>query len=340
MTTLHTPLRFRRLELEKPWGGRALERCPGIALRSQGMVGETWEIVDRPGEQVRVAAGPFEGRTLGELVRDFGADLLGKAPATAHGRFPLLVKYLDAQGDLSVQVHPDEAGAARFPGAEPKTEAWYFLAVASEPGAAESGRGRVYAGLRAGTTPAAFARDAGGRAGLAHLEAWDAVPGRCMVVPGGTVHSICAGVTLLEVQQNADTTYRLWDWDRVDADGKPRETHLDQALAVTRYDLPRRAPVEPVFEQAGEGLRRAPMARTRSFAMNVLEVEARVRLSTGSQFQIYVVESGEGSLTTRGGEEVALARGDVWLVPAATGFHYVEPRAEKRLRLVQLLTKA
>jgi mannose-6-phosphate isomerase len=333
MTALNAPLRFRRLEVEKPWGGRALERCPGIALASPGAVGETWEIADRHGADVRVAAGPFEGRTLGELVRDFGRDLLGKAPATAHGRFPLLVKFLDAQGDLSVQVHPDEAGAARFPGAEPKTEAWYFLATSP-------GGGQVCAGLRPGTTRETYSRDAGGRAGLAHLSTWDAVPGRCLVVPGGTVHAIRAGVTLLEVQQNADTTYRLWDWDRVDADGKPRETHLERALAVTRFDLPRRAPVEPVFEPAGAGLRRAPLARTRSFALNALDVEERVRLSTGNQFQIYVVESGAGSLAPRAGAEVALARGDVWLVPAATGFHYVEPRAGERLRLVQILTKA
>ena len=333
MSTLNTPLRFRRLEIEKPWGGRALERCPGLSLDSTGPVGETWEIVDRPGEEVRVAAGPHEGRTLGELMDAHRKDLLGKAPASAHGRFPLLVKYLDTSAELSVQVHPDEESAARVPGAEPKTEAWYFLATTP-------GGGRVHAGLRAGTTPDAFARDAGGRAVLDHLEAWDVAPGQCMVVPGGTVHTIGAGVTLLEVQQNSDTTYRFWDWDRADAHGAPRETHVERALDATRYDLPRRAPVAPTFEPAGDGVRRAPMARTRTFAMNLLEVSARARLSTGNQFQIYAVERGAGTLATRDGGSVELARGDVWLVPAATGFHHVEPRGEESLALVQLLHKA
>jgi mannose-6-phosphate isomerase len=333
MTTLDVPLRFHRLEIEKPWGGRALERCPGLALASPGPVGETWEIVDRPGEEVRVAGGPFEGRTLGELVREHRAELLGKASPTPHGRFPLLVKYLDARENLSVQVHPDEEGAIRIGDAEPKTEAWYFLAV--EPDA------RIYAGLRPETTPGAFERAAASRAVLAHLETWQVAAGQCLLVPGGTVHAIGAGVTLLEVQQNSDTTYRLWDWDRVGADGRARETHLAQALEATHYDLPRRAPVDPVWETPAAGLRRAPMARTRTFAMNALAVEARVRLSTGNQFQIYAVESGAGTLAVRGGEEAPIAGGDVLLVPAAAGYHYLAPRSsDAPLRLVQLLTKA
>lgn len=332
MTTLQVPLRFRRLEIEKVWGGRALERCPGITLESAGDVGETWEIVDRPEEQVAVADGEFEGLTLGELVARHRDDLLGAAPLTPHGRFPLLVKYLDAQDNLSVQVHPDIENAPRVPGAEPKTEAWYFLAVERDSDGPREGK--IYAGLKPETHADAFRRDAGTRAVLDHLVAHDAQPGCCLVVPGGTVHAIGGGVTLLEVQQNSDTTYRMWDWDR------PRETHLSPALEVTRYDLPPRAQVEPVWESGGDGVRRAPMARTRTFAMNVLSLTAPARLSTANQFQIYAVERGAGRIETRQGASVELARGDVWLLPAAIGYHDLTPTGDEPLGIVQLMTKA
>ena len=138
MSALTEPLRFRRHEVPKPWGGRALERCPGIRLASPGAVGETWEVVDRPGENSVVDGGPHDGRTLGELVREHGRGLLGAARPTAHGRFPVLVKYIDAQRNLSVQVHPDEEGARGLgDGAEAKTEAWYVLAVERDARAAE-----------------------------------------------------------------------------------------------------------------------------------------------------------------------------------------------------------
>jgi len=341
MPALTEPLRFRRHEVQKPWGGRALERCPGIALASPGAVGETWEVVDRPGENSVVDGGPHDGRTLSELVRAHGKELLGAAPPTAHGRFPLLVKYIDAELNLSVQVHPDDETAAGLgDGAESKTEAWYFLGVQHDPRAREPKLGRIYAGLKPSLGPARFAEVAGSRAVLDALEAWQVEPGESLIVPGGTVHAIGAGVTLLEVQQNSDTTYRLWDWDRVGNDGAPRATHLGQGLAAARFDLPRRPPVAPVWEDAGEHVERAPMARSRAFALNVLKIHARARLSTRNQFQIYAAVEGAGRLVPRsGGEPVDVRQGDVWLVPAATGFHYFEPAGET-LTLVQILSKA
>jgi mannose-6-phosphate isomerase len=341
MPSLTEPLRFRRHEVPKPWGGRALERCPGIRLASAGAVGETWEVVDRPGENSVVDAGPHAGRTLGELVREHGRDLLGAARPTPHGRFPVLVKYIDAQKNLSVQVHPDEEGARSLGhGAEAKTEAWYVLAVERDPRAAEPKLGRIYAGLKADLLPERFAEIAASRAVLSGLLSWDASPGTCMVVPGGTVHAIGAGVTLLEVQQNSDTTYRVWDWDRLGDDGQPRPTHVAEALAAARFDLPQRPPIPPVFEPAGAHVERAPLARSRTFAMNLLRISARARLSTRNQFQIYAAVEGSGRLAPRtGAEAVDVRQGDVWLVPAAAGFHDLEPTGE-RLTLVQILSKA
>jgi mannose-6-phosphate isomerase len=341
MSALLEPLRFRRHEVPKVWGGRALERSPGISLHTPGAVGETWEIVDRAECCSVVDGGPHAGRTLAELVREHGRELLGSAAVTPQGRFPLLVKYIDAQRNLSVQVHPDRECAERLGnGAEAKTEALYFLGVERDAAGSEPKLGRIYAGLKAGVEPKHFAAEAGSQAVLESLEVFEARPGQCLVVPGGTVHAIGAGLTLLEVQDNSDTTYRIWDWDRMGEDGRPRQTHLAAALDATRFDLPRRPPIEPAWERLNEALERAPMARSRSFAMNVLRFSGRARLSTRNQFQIYAAVQGAGRLVPRAGVDATDVRqGDVLLVPAATGFHYFEPASDS-LTLVQLLTKA
>ncbi|MCZ6597752.1 MAG: class I mannose-6-phosphate isomerase [Planctomycetota bacterium] len=326
------PLRFERRFVEKIWGGRALERRPGIELPAGMRVGETWEIVDRADGSSVVAVGAHRGRTLRELMEEHGRAILGSAPPTSDGRFPLLVKYLDASKNLSVQTHPDDETAARIGGgAEGKTEAWYFLDVARG--------GAIYTGPRPEVSPEDFAAVADGPAVVETMFRWDVAAGECMVVPGGTVHAIGAGVTLLEVQQNSDTTYRLWDWGRVGDDGRPRATHVAEALRSVRFGRPERPPVQPIWEHPAEGLERAPFARTTHFGMNALRVSARVRLSTGGQFQIYAVVGGSGMLKTRAtGEEHPLRPGDTWLVPAAVGFHYVEPEGE--LTLVQLLKRS
>ncbi|MEM7310109.1 MAG: type I phosphomannose isomerase catalytic subunit [Planctomycetota bacterium] len=341
MDRLLHPLRFARHEVTKPWGGRRLETCPGIELRASGNVGETWEIVDRPKENPPIKDGPFAGRTLGELMKSHQRDLLGAAPATPHGRFPLLIKYLDAQKNLSVQVHPDDPGAVRIGGtAEPKTEAWYFLDTQYDEQAEEPKKGLIYCGLKSAYDDGRFAEVMSDRRVVDSMQAWKVRAGQAMLVPGGTVHAIGAGVTLLEVQQNSDTTYRVWDWDRMGDDGKPRELHTELARKATLFDLPERPPVDPEWLHLADGLECAQMARTTAFAMNVLRVSGRSRLSTSNQFQIYAAVEGAGTLDVPAADvAVELRQGDVWLVPAAAGFHHVEP-ADGALTLVQLLTKA
>ncbi|MBI1381735.1 MAG: mannose-6-phosphate isomerase [Planctomycetaceae bacterium] len=333
MSALLEPLRFERIFLEKVWGGRNLERCLGLDLPPEVPVGETWEIVDRADHVSRVAVGPHAGRTLDELMRAHRADLLGKAPATADGRFPLLVKYLDAKQPLSVQVHPDDRNAARIGrGAEGKTEAWYFLDA--EPG------GSVWCGLAPGVDRQKLASAVGTGVLLELLTHHPVVPGTSLTVPGGTVHAIGAGVTLLEVQQNSDTTYRLYDWDRPGLDGTPRAMHLEEGLAAAQFGAMPLPPVEPDWHWFSEGARRAPMSRSAHFGMNRFEIEAPTRLSTGDQFQIYAVVEGKGRLSVKSsGAELDFVRGDVLLVPAAAGYHVFEPAAEP-LGLVQLLHRA
>ena len=325
--SLTEPLRFERRLLEKVWGGRALERCLGFALPPDVPVGETWEVVDREDVSSVVAEGEHEGRTLHELMREHGPDLLGTAPAGKGGRFPLLVKYIDASQDLSVQVHPDDETARRLGGgAEGKTEAWYVVDVAEG--------GRLYAGLKPEVTREGFTKIAAGPEVEQALLEWSVRPGDCLLVPGGTVHAIGAGVTILEVQQNSDTTYRLYDWGRLGLDGKPRDTHVDRALPCIRFGVEPRPPSPPRWEEASPTLRTAAMARSEFFTMTALGVSGATRFVTAGSYRILAVIAGSGELVvSASGRRYHLDRGDVWLVPAACGEHRLEPD-DCELRLV------
>ncbi len=320
MNRLTEPLLFERLYLEKVWGGRALERCLGLALPPDVPVGETWEVVDRPHENSRVRSGIHAGRTLGELVREFGPDLLGRARPTPQGRFPLLVKYLDAREALSVQVHPDDEGARRIGGdAEAKTEAWYFL-----DGEAD---GAVWCGLRPGVDRDALAA-AVGRASLVDLlERFPAEAHTALTVRGGTIHAIGAGVALLEVQQNSNTTYRLYDWDRLGLDGAPREMHVELGLEASRIETAPERPRAPHFEDLTADLRRAGLVRTQHFAMDRLEFHGPALRPTENRFRLFAAVEGAGALEVEGhGGLLEMEVGDVALVPAAARAAVLHPR--------------
>lgn len=329
MSSVLGPLRFERRFLEKVWGGRSLERRPGIRL-PDGAIGETWEVVDRANENSVVAEGLHKGKTLRELVETHREALLGDAPLAANGRFPLLVKYIDASENLSVQVHPDDDSAAKLGrGAEGKTEAWYIVDVAEG--------GALYAGLRPEVTREAFAEAARTPAVVDMLLRWEVEPGDCLLVPGGTVHAIGAGVTILEVQQNSDTTFRVWDWGRVGLDGKPRETHLEEALAVARFGVVESGPVRPSWTTEGDGVLSAPLVRSEYFAMTGWEVGTGRIVDLGGRFGMFAVVEGAGALEIDD-TQTRLSSGDVWLLPADVGeARFTKDEGSPRpLRLVQL----
>lgn len=219
------------------WGGRRFASAFGRALPPGNDFAESWEIVDRGPDQSVVASGPLAGKSLGELVRDHGPALLGTH--AQHAKFPLLFKFLDANQVLSVQVHPDDARAARLsPPDRGKTEAWYV--IDAEPG------NRIYAGLREGVGASELA--AAIRAGTCEtvLHSFEPRPGDCVFIPAGTVHAIGAGLLVAEIQQSSDVTYRLFDWNRVGPDGQPRPLHIEAGVeAVTRF-----GPVDPVRRQS------------------------------------------------------------------------------------------
>jgi mannose-6-phosphate isomerase len=232
------PLKFKPRFVEKIWGGRKIETVLGKRLPSGKQIGESWELYDFPPGvcdgsanwvSAEVANGPLAGQTLHHLVSEFGEELLGDVkPVGEHRQFPILIKFLDAREDLSVQVHPDEKYAAANPGAHLKTEAWYVLEA--DPGA------RIYKGLRPGTTRDAFAGAIAEGRCEAHLTAIPSKAGDCYFLPSGTVHALGAGILVAEVQTPSDTTYRVYDFNRVDATtGKPRTLHVEQALACIDF---------------------------------------------------------------------------------------------------------
>lgn len=217
------PLRFHPVYQPYLWGGEKIIRHYHRAA-PPGRYAESWELSDRPEGMSVVANGVRAGQTLADVVASWRTDLLGRR--VRGERFPLLIKLIDAAQTLSVQVHPDDQTAAQF-GGEAKTEMWY--ALQADPGAF------VYNGVVPGTDEAAFrAALAAGRVETL-LRRVPVRAGQRIYVPGGRLHAIGAGGLLLEVQQNSNTTYRVYDWDRRDPEGRARELHVEQAMQVTRW---------------------------------------------------------------------------------------------------------
>ncbi len=220
------PLTFQPIFKKRVWGGRSLARLYGKFLPTGAPIGESWEISDRPGDTSVVAHGSLTGKDLHWLVENHRSDLLGGVRLEG-GRFPLLIKLLDAQEKLSLQVHPPATKSAELHG-DPKTEMWFIAEAA--PGA------ELYVGLKPGVTRANFEQRI--RDGSV-AECFHRVPvsaGNTMFLPSGRVHAIGAGLVIFEIQQNSDTTYRVFDWNRVGLDGQPRELHVAQSLASIDFN--------------------------------------------------------------------------------------------------------
>jgi mannose-6-phosphate isomerase len=217
-------LQFDPIYQERVWGGRALAQHLGRTLPASGSIGESWEIVDRPEAQSVVRGGPFAGRTLRQLIQEKSAEIMGRGwPAVKP--FPILVKWLDCRERLSLQVHPPASVAAGL-GGEPKTENWYI--AQAEKGSA------VLAGLKPGVTPDDFERALKNNSAEQLVERHATRAGDSLLIHSGVMHAIDAGNLILEIQQNSDTTYRVYDWGRVGLDGKPRTLHIPQSMASLR----------------------------------------------------------------------------------------------------------
>jgi mannose-6-phosphate isomerase len=220
------PLTFAPILKERVWGGRNLERLYHKPLPPGAPIGESWEISDRPGDASVIANGPLAGRDLRWLMENHAAELLGEKHRAVQ-RFPLLIKILDAHEKLSLQVHPPAAKAAEL-GGEPKTEMWYV--AEATPGA------ELFVGLKRGVTRAGFESKIRDGTVADCFQRLTVEKGDVMFLPSGRVHALGAGLVIFEIQQNSDTTYRVFDWNRKGLDGKPRELHVAQSLASINFD--------------------------------------------------------------------------------------------------------
>ncbi len=312
------PLRFEPVYQARIWGGRKLETLLGRRLPSGEKFGESWEICDYGAEQSIVESGPLAGQTLHELFTARKDELLGRhrpqTPAAAVERFPLLLKYLDAADRLSVQVHPDDRLAARLdPPDLGKTEAWTVLAA--EPGSL------IYAGLKPGATRDKLARAIEQGACEQWLHSFEPEPGDCLLLPAGTVHALGAGLLVAEIQQSSDTTYRMFDWNRVDSKGNARQLHVEQALEAINFD---QGQLGPLKSQPTDHPYRQRLIDCDKFVLDRWEITTPELLGDGRCHLITVLQ---GSLTVEGDPaEAPLPRGGTILLPAAIGSVQVTPQ--------------
>lgn len=302
--TLPPLLRFHEAYFERIWGGRLLGDLLGLPVPAGKVIGEAWLISDHPQCESVVAEGPLAGASLRQLVQEYPDALLGAAAATRGGRFPLLLKLIDAGDLLSVQVHPDDADALRL--GEPdvgKTEMWHVLH-------AEAGA-ELICGLRLGVDRAAFEAAIAEKRTQDCLERYVVSAGASAFVPAKTVHAIGAGLLIAEIQQNSDITYRIYDWDRLDPHGNARELHLEKSLAVMAFE----GEASHRVSHAGVGETGTEMlARCEYFAAERLSGLVLFELE-GDSFNIILVAEGSCQVSASG-EAMQLRRGQCVLLPA------------------------
>jgi mannose-6-phosphate isomerase len=300
------PLRFRPILRRYLWGGRRLESSLGKPLPPGDDWAESWEISDHGTDQSIVESGPLAGRTLHELVGRCGRELLGRHHPQP--RFPLLLKFLDAAQTLSVQVHPNDGQAARLdPPDAGKTEAW--LVVEAAPGSL------IYAGLRPGVDRERLTMTV--REGTCEecLNSFPASPGDCVFVPAGTVHALGAGVLAAEIQQSSDTTFRLFDWNRLGPDGRPRSLRVEQGLDVVDFA---RGPVMPQRPLATDRPQVSRLVECDKFVWDRFDFDSP--MSIGGDDRCHILTVLEGEVWIEGDPAgSAIPRGGSALLPASLG---------------------
>ena len=274
-TTLQHPLFFVPYLRPQVWGGRRLESLFGKQLPDERTYGESWELSAHPHHVSVVGEGPLRGTSLTDLCQRFPEEMFG-ARRPVGDVFPLLIKLLDCQTLLSIQVHPDDSTAARLlPGERGKTEAWVVLDVA--PG------GRIFAGLKDGVGHADLQEHLQAGTTDQCLHALEPRVGDCLFIDAGTVHAVGNGVVIAEVQQSSDATFRLFDWNRLGDDGKPRQLHIDQSLASIDFSAGSLAPVTPeALTDLPAGATGERLVRCPHFGMDRYQLDRGLTVPTSS----------------------------------------------------------
>jgi mannose-6-phosphate isomerase len=290
------PLKFRPILKHRIWGGQKLREL-GKEIAEGEKIGESWELADLPEDKSVISNGELAGQALSSVVQKYPKEITGDENFT--GPFPLLIKFLDAQDILSVQVHPDEQACERMGKGEPKTECWYI--IAAEPGAV------IYKGLKKGVTKQQFAEtiQEGDVAELLEEVAVEA--GQCHFLPAGTAHSIGPGLLIAEIQTPSDTTYRVFDFNRVDDTGKARPLHIEEALESIH------------FERGGEELSVSTTGRLVDYEYFKVDRGhqaggCELLLSAG-EMKTMIFLTGSGIIESVGQKAVEFKGGDTMLIP-------------------------
>ncbi|MCM3749860.1 class I mannose-6-phosphate isomerase [Paenibacillus pasadenensis] len=313
MTVKPYPLKFKPEMKERVWGGRALEQF-GLEL-PEGHIGEGWMIGDHPNGTTKVTGGALDGLGLDEIREQFGREWFGgKGFSEKNGRFPLLIKLLDCNDDLSVQVHPTD-DYDRLPAGElGKTEMWYILDA--KPGA------KIIYGLKDGIDRAALQQAIDEDRVMEALQEVPVKAGDAFYIPAGTVHALCAGVVVAEIQQNSDTTYRLYDYKRPGLDGQLRELHVEDSLNVIAYEGAGATRMTTEGVEAGSWL---TIASSPYFLVDKGIVRGALELSTtADSFVILVIAEGSGSIAWGEGEAQDVKAGECFLLPATLGSYTLD----------------
>lgn len=305
---IHHLLRFNPYYKSVIWGGKRIAAFKRTEVDSETL-GESWELSSIPGHETTVSDGPLKGATINDLITAFGPEFLGTEVWEKYGpEFPLLIKIIDANDDLSVQVHPDDSTAVKLngPGARGKTEMWYVLDANPDS--------KIYVGLKEELNPASFEEHIKNDTIMDVVAAHPSEVGQFYLIPAGTVHAIGAGNLIAEVQQPSDITYRLFDYNRTDTDGRPRLLHLPQAAKAIDFHVP--LSIQPKAVSY-------PATRSRAvtcgyFRVDYLHIgsEAHRVVHDSRSFTVLMTVSGDAEVVIEG-ERLTLHRGHTVLIPAA-----------------------
>lgn len=302
------PLRFAPYIKRVVWGGsRIADLKDAPELRGIPDIGESWEVSAIPGCESRVDGGPLEGLTIPSLLSRYGAALVGASEYARSGdNFPLLVKILDAAGDLSLQVHPSDDLARRSHGCRGKNEMWYVIDAL--PGA------KAYSGFRRSMSPATFSRAVADGSIMSRLASHPSRPGDVFFVPAGRIHCLGAGNLVLEIQDTSDISYRIHDFGRTDADGLPRPLHIEEAREAIDYIPAATGPITPV--NASEGIDH--LVACPNFWVDRIKVDGSMMMdcSTIDSFIIFTATEGSVTITDDRGHSILLPTGYTCMIPA------------------------
>jgi mannose-6-phosphate isomerase len=311
------PLKFIPIYKPTVWGGQKIKAYKASGsinplpaenkLDEMQPIGESWELSGVKGNESVVSEGPLAGKTIKELIASYKAELVGKANYERYGEeFPLLIKFIDAQSDLSIQVHPDdEMAGRRHNGSKGKTEMWYLLDAEEDT--------YLYSGFSQEISPEEYEKRVLDGSITEVLARHQVTPGDVFFLPAGRVHAICSGCFVAEIQQTSDITYRIYDYGRLGLDGKPRQLHIEEAKEAIDYkvDAEYRSAYQPCLNQEVQ------LASCPYFTTHLLEIDKpyQKNWSDSDGFLIVICLSGKATLKTDG--SIQLSQGETALVPAS-----------------------